>query len=480
MAINILGDSFSPQWRLCELSDISEITMGQSPSSSTYNYEGIGLPFFQGKAEFSDIHPIVEKWCNQPNKIAEPDDILLSVRAPVGSVNIADQTCCIGRGLAAIKYHQCNKWVYYYFKLIEKKLDEHGTGTTFRAISREITRSLVIPIPPLPEQRRIVAKIEELFSELGKGVELLKTLQQQLKVYRQSVLKSAFEGKLTEEWRKGYSSLNDNHSIKPPLVNKAKAIAVIPDIQLPSGWVWVVSGDLFDFVTSGSRGWAKYYSDSGAIFIRITNLDFDSLELDLNGNIQYVTPPSGSEGIRTRVMEGDFLFSITGYLGMFAIAPTLEEAYVNQHIALCRPIPGFNKKYLGYWIISKSGGYHYLNLLQKGATKAGLGLDDIRSFPVPICSLEEQQLIVQEIECRLSVADKLDEIIEQTLQQAIALRQSILKKAFEGRLLSEAELDEVRREPDWEPASVLLERIKAQKAAIDQPKKTVKKGKKQV
>ena len=120
---------------------------------------------------------------------------------------------------------------------------------------------------------------------------------------------------------------------------------------------------------------------------------------------------------------------------MFAIAPELENAFVNQHIALCRPKENFNKKYVGYWIISKSGGIHHLNLLRKGAVKAGLGLDDIKSFPVPLCSLEEQNSIVEEIESRLSVCDKLEETINASLKQAEALRQSILKQAFEGKLL---------------------------------------------
>lgn len=180
--------------------------------------------------------------------------------------------------------------------------------------------------------------------------------------------------------------------------------------------------------------------------MRITNLNFDTLGLDLReSKIQYVNPPENSEGLRTKVQEGDFLFSITGYLGMFAIAHKLENAFVNQHIALCRPKENFNKKYVGYWIISKSGGIHHLNLLRKGAVKAGLGLDDIKNFPVPLCSLEEQQRVVQEIESRLSVCDKLEETIHTNLKQAEALRQSILKKAFEGRLVKAKSIEKPKR-----------------------------------
>ena len=334
-------------------------------------------------------------------------------------------------------------FVFYYMQTVKISFDTH------KRYWISVFSKLPVPLPPLPVQQAIVSKIEELFSELDNGIAQLKTAQQQLKTYRQSVLKWAFEGKLTEEWRlvgmagfepttsknkKSRKSINPtNHGLDNKL-NAEREGFEPPD--LPEGWKWVKSGDLFSFVTSGSRGWAKYYSNDGAIFIRITNMDFNTLDLDLReSSIQYVNPPLGSEGIRTKIQEGDFLFSITGYLGMFAIAPKLDNAFVNQHVCLCRPIDGFNKKYVGYWIISESGGIHYLNKNKKGAVKAGLNLDDLKSFPVPICSLEEQHQIVQEIESRLSVADKLEESISASLQQAEALRQSILKRAFEGRLI---------------------------------------------
>lgn len=304
------------------------------------------------------------------------------------------------------------KYISYIFKgnSYRKLISEIAKGTNINNLKREHILDFKLPLPPKPIQHAIVSKIEELFSELDKGIENLRIAQQQLKTFRQSVLKWAFEGRLTNE--------------------------KVKEGELPKGWKWMKSGDFFDFVTSGSRGWAKYYSDKGAIFIRITNLDFDSMELDLKeGKIQYVNPPLSSEGIRTKVQEGDFLFSITGYLGMLAIAPKLDNAYVNQHVSLCRPKNNFNKKYLGYWIVSKSGGHHYLNKNQKGAVKAGLNLDDLKAFPVPICTIEEQNRVVQIIESRLSVTAKMEESIHKSMEQAEALKQSILKGAFEGKLM---------------------------------------------
>src|SRR5690348_4170869 len=123
-------------WKCVNLGEECTIIMGQSPPSTTYNNDGIGLPFFQGKAEFTELHPTVKKWCNAPNKIAEPNDILLSVRAPVGTTNIANKKCCIGRGLAAIRYENY-KYIFYFLRSRQQELDSKGTGTTFRAISGE-------------------------------------------------------------------------------------------------------------------------------------------------------------------------------------------------------------------------------------------------------------------------------------------------------------------------------------------------------
>jgi restriction endonuclease S subunit len=198
------NNNIPKHWQLKKLGEVCKITLGQSPPSNTYNKIGAGLPFFQGKAEFSDIHPIVDKWCFKPNKIADVNDILLSVRAPVGATNIADTKCCIGRGLAAIRFENY-KYIYYYLKSIEKYLDTKGTGTTFKAISGETLRNVLMPVPPSIEQQAIVTKLEEVLSELENGKQQLVSAQEQLKVYRRSLLKSAFEGKLTKnkgKWRK--------------------------------------------------------------------------------------------------------------------------------------------------------------------------------------------------------------------------------------------------------------------------------------
>ena len=179
-------------WTKCKLEDFCHINLGQSPDSSTYNDNATGLPFFQGKADFGKLYPTVTHWCSKPKKIAEKGDVLLSVRAPVGSVNISTEQCCIGRGLAALRgyFDITPLFIFYLIQFSENELHKRETGTTFKAITGDRLKSLPINLPPLAEQKRIVGKIEELFAEVDNGIDLLKQKQAELKKYRQSVLSS--------------------------------------------------------------------------------------------------------------------------------------------------------------------------------------------------------------------------------------------------------------------------------------------------
>jgi len=224
---------------------------------------------------------------------------------------------------------------------------------------------------------------------------------------------------------------------------------------LPNGWSKAEAGRLFGVVTSGSRGWAEHYSDVGPLFVRIGNMRDQAIDLSL-ANVQRVQPPSGAEGARTALRPGDILISITAEIGRVAIVPPdLGEAYVNQHIALARPQNGLCNEFLAWQLAGP--GRSKLVALRKGATKAGLSLDDIRRVEVHVAPLNEQRRIVA----------KLDEVFAQTraakarLERLPALidklKRSILAAAFRGDLTA----DWRAANPDVEPASALLERIRA-------------------
>jgi type I restriction enzyme S subunit len=242
--------------------------------------------------------------------------------------------------------------------------------------------------------------------------------------------------------------------------------------DLPEQWEYVSSDCLFFFVTSGSRGWAKYYSDSGPLFLRVGNLDHASIALDLS-EVQHVNPPVGLEGGRTRVKRGDILISITADVGMIGLASEdIGEAYVNQHVSLTRPVGNTYGRYLA-WFLASNSGQKQFEALQRGATKVGLGLDDIRSLAVPLPPVEEQAEIVRRIDTLFKLADAIENRVDGASLRAEKLTQAILAKAFRGELVpTEAELAK-REGREYEPASVLLERIKAEraKAVTEKPKR---------
>lgn len=156
---------------MARLEDICSINMGQSPESSSYNENGEGMPFFQGNADFGELHPTVRIWCNAPTKIAECGDILISVRAPIGALNIADKQCCIGRGLAALTVNEtlCSpKYLWYGLECKVDELNSKGTGSTFKAINKKTLAETEIPLPPLEEQRRIAALLDKVSDLIAK------------------------------------------------------------------------------------------------------------------------------------------------------------------------------------------------------------------------------------------------------------------------------------------------------------------------
>lgn len=273
------------------------------------------------------------------------------------------------------------------------QVKQYESGTTRKRISRKNLDRIEMIFPPLPEQQRIVARIEELFSQLDAGVKTLKKTKAQLAVYRQAVLKEAF------------SYCAEKKPIR----------------------------EMSSIVTSGSRGWAKYYCDNGAKFIRIGNLTRNKIYIDLD-DIQHVQLPDKAEGTRTKLAPNDVLVSITADLGSIGLVPNgIGEAYVNQHIAMIR----FNNQMQGEfyaWYLRSEYGQQDLLRNKRGGGKLGLGLDDIRDSRVPVVSNETAESILSIIECRLSVCDSIEHTVDLALQQAEAMRQSILKDAFEGRI----------------------------------------------
>ena len=149
------------------LKDIATITMGQSPDSSSYNEEKNGIPFYQGNADFGELYPTARVWCSKPQKIAKENDILISVRAPIGALNYATEECCIGRGLAAITIENDfeRNYVFHFLKAQNKELNNKGTGSTFKAISKSVLEEIQVPVIS-KEQQEISMKLLDIIEQI--------------------------------------------------------------------------------------------------------------------------------------------------------------------------------------------------------------------------------------------------------------------------------------------------------------------------
>jgi type I restriction enzyme S subunit len=402
-------------WSWVKLGDVCEIIMGQSPSSSTYNIEQIGLPFFQGKAEFTELYPEVKKWCSEPKKIAEPCDVLVSVRAPVGSTNIANQKCCIGRGLAAIRYPDCNKFIFYFFRLNEQELDKLGTGTTFKAISNSTLRELELPLPPLPEQKKIVEKIEELFSGLDSGVASLKKTKEQIKLYRQSVLAYAFSGKLT-----------------------GKVKGETKNGELPEGWKWVKLGEVSTILNGYAFKSGDFKNEGKYQVIKIGNVRPGHLRLEEKP--AFLSQVDEKILNRSILKKNDLVISLTGTrkkrdYGYVAMVTNQNHLLLNQRLAVIRLNNEHDSKFFLYLLRMDLFLDQFFNNETGNVGQGNVGIGGLRDSVVPAPPLVQQNQIVEEIEKRFSEADNLEKAIDDSLTKAVALRQSILKQAFEGKLI---------------------------------------------
>ena len=393
------------------------------------------------------------------------------------------------------------------FKVITK-------GTTRPRVNLTIVRNIKVPYPPLPEQNQIVAKIEELFSELDNGIENLKKAREQLKTYRQAVLKYAFEGKLTKEWRtqqiqagnppepaeklleqvktvreKHYKKQLENWEraseqaktegkkkpVKPkkpdfyPALTK-KEILDLP--LLPHSWCWGKIGNLCQSIVP-NRDKPKTFTGN-IPWLTTPDLDLQKITVNLNLINKRLSKEEINKYNARLIPENSVIMTCVGTFGVTCI--NNQECVINQQLHAFITHQFINSRYIAYALKFKE---KYMEQNSTSTTISYLNKTKCNSLPIPICAIDEQKAIVEEIESRLSVCDKIEQTVEDSLKKAEALRQSILKKAFAGELTRDWREKHPELITGENSAEKLLEKIKAEKAlAAGRKKPRSKKTKK--
>jgi len=295
-----------------------------------------------------------------------------------------------------------------------------------------------------------------LFSELDNGIANLKAAKDKLEIYRQAVLKKAFEGELTKEWRDGlnHDSKDSDDNLDSISRNQGSDNEILPE-----GWKLVIVKEIAEKIQYGYTE-SSSMEQIGPKFLRITDIQ--------NNKVDWKTVPyckiEESEIEKYQLRDGDIVFARTGATvgKSFLIKGNIPNSVYASYLIRMRFPNTIFDKYI--WNFFQSSLY-WIQIKKKsvGTGQPNVNGKKLGEIEIPLCSHKEQAQIVHEIETRLSICDNILANIEEGLNKSEALRQSILKQAFEGKLLSEEELEACRAAPDWEPAEQLLERIKNQK-----------------
>lgn len=364
------------------LKDACSIIMGQSPDSKSYNNQGDGLPFYQGNADFGDVHPITRVWCASPIRIAKEGDILISVRAPIGAMNIATTRCCIGRGLAALRPNEAdfdNQFLFYVLQSMVDRLIEQGTGSTFKAIGKSILENTELPYYSLAEQAKIVSEL----NKLGKAIVIKKT---QLALLDE-VVKSRFVEMFESNWK---------------MIPLEQCCISISGGSTPSMAQSSYYGGDVPFIKSGDVKDSKI--SSGSLWLTQEALH--------KGRAKLV--PSGTVIVVTR----------SGILKHFLpVAIALNPLVVNQDIKALQPKERFKSDYLA-WAIRMNESL----LLSKSrmTTVDNIESGDLYQLPIKDVSLALQNRFSEFVE----QVDKSKLVIKKTLSELEELKDSLMQKYF--------------------------------------------------
>ena len=493
-------------WVWTRLGEVAELVRGISFPASDKSTESAPdrLPCFrsgniQSKITWSDFIYVPKTALKGNHQLVCKDDILISIANSyelVGKSSIIESIpneATFGAFLAAIRLLELSPNYMRYSLGSGYSSDAFRVGssqtTNIANITFSTIRNHIVPIPPLAEQHRIVAKVDELMALCDRleaartereatrdrmtaaslirlndpdpevfqnhaafaldNLTPLTTRRDQIKALRQTILNLAVRGKLVPQ------DPNDEPAselvkriakekarlAKAGVIGEQKALPSLANAKtsfdLPQGWVWTRLGHLSQLVTSGSRDWAKHYSNEGAIFLRMGNLSKDHYHLRLE-HIQRVKPPANSEGTRTRLEDGDICISITGDVGMLGLIPEgFSESYINQHTALVRPMPELKGRYLAEMFRSPFAQQQF-NEPQRGI-KNSFRLSDVTQFAVPLPPLAEQRRIVAnvdrllalcaQLEARLTSSDQARRLVlEALLQEALAPSAEIIRQ----------------------------------------------------
>ncbi|MGC9091592.1 MAG: restriction endonuclease subunit S, partial [Fervidicoccaceae archaeon] len=375
------------EWDRAFLGEVSDVIMGQSPPSDTYNRLKIGLPFLQGSAEFGQIHPEPTVYCADPIKIAKAGDLLISVRAPVGDVNLSNSAYCIGRGIAAVRPKETQfdtRFGFYYLKYSVKRLSSLGSGSTFKAIRREELVRFLLVLPPVTEQKQIATILSTIDEAIQKTDELIAK---------------------TERFKKG---------VMKELLTKGIGHKEFKDTEIgriPKEWEIVKLKNIIIDIYYGITAKAVTHS-TDLRMLRTTDIKNYKVDWD---NLLYCEITEKKNDIKRFLLEkDDLVIARAGTIGVSVLVEEdLKDVIFGSYLIKVKLNKKVNPKFLHYFLQSKI----YWNQImsnQAGSTLKNIKLPTLLSLNIPLPPIQEQKKIAYIISSIDEAIQKTDELIAKT------------------------------------------------------------------
>lgn len=414
-------------WEWVRLGDIVEMIMGQSPKGTVVMEGGNGIEFHQGKVFFGvDYLNKSNQTTTEPTKVVEPDTTLLCVRAPVGTVNITGRKVCIGRGLCGLNGYGGieSKFVLNWIRAFKNDFIRKATGTTFIAITGDIVREQIVPLPPLAEQKRIVAKIEELLpyiEQYDRAYTKLEAFNKKFPEYmKKSILQMAMQGKLVEQHPEEgtaeelYEQIVAEKArlIKEGKIKREKPLAEIAEdeipFEIPTSWKWVSINDIAFVTKLAGFEYTKYMA--GAIMpqgevpiVRAKNVKPNSFRENEN---EFITMALSEQLSRCALDRKCVLMTFIGAgIGEVAVFDNIRRNHLAPNVAKIVPHVDINY-FLMYYLMSVEGQTQVFQYMKQTA-QPSLSMEVIRKVLIPLPPLAEQKRIVAKLEQMLPYCDQL-------------------------------------------------------------------------
>lgn len=481
-------------WVDIEIGDITDVVAGGTPKAndaSNFSEPGEGVAWltpadlsgYKLKEISKGSRDLSQKGYDSCSaKLVPKGSLLFSSRAPIGYVAVAANEISTNQGFKNFVFpREINpSYAFYYLKSIRELANNLGTGTTFKELSGAKAKTLPFRLAPVNEQIRIAQKLDELLTQVDTLKVRIDAIPALLKHFRQSVLATAVSGQLTEEWRtlnqpvsinllldkisQERDDLKKSKRLKPSF---GKYIEVDNLYPLPSAaWSWVC----FDQISKNENNALK----AGPFGSALKKSDCVAIGFKVYGQEQVI---SGDEGLSTyfidkqkfkelescRAEGGDILVSLVGTIGkVLILSEEAEVGIINPRLVKASLAPEISREYVKIYMDSIIA-HDFFKQFSHGGTMEILNLGILKKLPIPLPPLAEQTEIVRRIEQLFAFADQLEAKVAAAKSRIDHLTQSILAKAFRGEL--------VAQDPNDEPASVLLERIKAQRAATPKAKR---------